>query len=150
VNAERTLAGIAVRCAVFGGVVLLAAVPVYVYVEPWWRPVVARLAAALVLGTTLLQLRGALVDHLARGGASALDEARSRRGRGPGVPHHLEELVSVVRAALRSRRQFEEVLWPRLTALASRPLDRPSVRRGGRGPSVAGLRAAIGAAEKQP
>jgi len=148
VNAERTLAGIAVRCAVLAGVVLLAAVPVYVYVEPAWRAVVARLAAALVLGATLLQLRRALVDHLARGGASALDEARSRRGPGPGVPHHFEELVGTVRAALRSRRQFEEVLWPRLAALTSRPPARPPVRRG-RGPSLASLRAAVDAIEKE-
>ena len=147
-NAERTLAGIAVRCAVLAGVVLLAAVPVYVYVEPAWRAVVARLAAALVLGATLLQLRRALVDHLARGGASALDEARSRRGPGPGVPHHFEELVGTVRAALRSRRQFEEVLWPRLAALTSRPPARPPVRRG-RGPSLASLRAAVDAIEKE-
>ena len=149
-NAERTLTGIVVRCAVFGGVVLLVAVPAYVYVEPGWRTLVARLAAALVLGTALLQLRGALVDHLARGGAWAIDEARSRRAPKPGVPHHFEELVGAVRAALRSRRQFEEVLWPRLTVLASRPLDRPPGRRGGRGPSAADLRAAIDAAEKQP
>jgi hypothetical protein len=149
-SAERTLAGIVVRCAVFGGVVLLAAVPVYVYVEPGWRTLVARLAAALVLGTAVLQLRRALVDHLARRGASALDEARSHRAPRPGVPHHFEELVAAVRAALRSRRQFEEVFWPRLTALASQPLDRPPARRGGRGPSAAGLRAAIDAAEKQP
>jgi hypothetical protein len=149
VNTERTLAGILVRCAVLGGVVLLAAVPVYVYVEPGWRPVVTRLAAAFVLGASLLQLRRALVDHLARDGAWALDEARSRRGPGPAVPHHFEELVAAVRAALRSRRQFEKVLWPRLAALTSRPPERPPVRPG-RGPSLASLRAAIDAIEKQP
>ena len=148
-NVERTLAGIAVRCTVLAGVVLLAAVPVYIYVEPSWRAMAARLAAALGLGTTLLQLRRALVDRLAQGGASALDEARRRRGPSPGVPHHFEELVGSVRAALRSRRQFEEVLWPRLVALTSRPPDRPPVRRG-RGPSLASLRAAIDAIAKQP
>ena len=147
--AERSLAGIAVRCAVLGGVVLLATVPVYVYVEPTWRALLARLAAGIVVGTTLLQLRRALVDYIARGGASALDEARSRRGPGPGVPHHFQELVGSVRAALRSRRHFEEVLWPRLAALASRPLARPPGRLG-RGPSLARLRAAIDALEKQP
>jgi hypothetical protein len=149
VNTERTLAGILVRSAVLGGVVLLAAVPVYVYVEPAWRPVIARLAAAFVLGATLLQLRRALVDHLARGGAWALDEARLRRGPGPAVPHHFEELVAAVRAALRSRRQFEEGLWPRLAALTAHPPERPAVRRG-RGPSLASLRAAIDVIEKQP
>jgi hypothetical protein len=40
-------------------------------------------------------------------------------------------------------------LWPRLAAFASRPLARPPVRLG-RGPSLAGLRQALDAIEKQP
>ena len=44
-TAERPLTGIVVRSGVLGGVVLLVTVPVYVYVEAPWRPLVARLAA---------------------------------------------------------------------------------------------------------
>jgi hypothetical protein len=149
VAADRPLPRIAVRCAVLGGMVLLATVPVYVYVEPEWRALVARLAAAFVLGTTLLQLRRALVDHLARGRASALDEARVRRGPGPGVPHRFLDLVNDVRTARRSRRYFEQVLWPRLTAFSSAPLVRPPARRG-RGPSLASLRGVVDVIERQP
>jgi hypothetical protein len=149
VTAERPLARIAVRCAVLGGVVLLATVPAYVYVEPAWRPLVVRLAAAFVLGVTLLQLRRALVDHLARGRASALDEARDHRAPGPGVPHHFLDLMNDVRTARRSRRYFEQVLWPRLAALSSTPLERPPARRG-RGPSLASLGEVLDAIEKQP
>ena len=148
-NTDRPLASIAVRGAVLGGVVLLATVPVYVYVEPGWRALVARLAAALVLGTTLLHLRRALIDHVERHRASALDEARDRRGPGPGVPHHFLDLVNDVRTARRSRRYFEQVLWPRLAALTSAPLVRPPGRRG-RGPSLAGLREVVDVIERQP
>jgi hypothetical protein len=147
--ADRSLARIAVRGAVLGGGVFLAAVPAYVYVEPAWRPVVARLAAALVLGTLLLRLRRMLVEYLQRGRASALDEAHARRGPGPGVPHRFLDLMNDVRAARRSRRFFEQGLWPRLAALASAPLPQPPARRG-RGPSLASLRRILDALEKQP
>lgn len=146
---ERVLAPIALRGLLLGGVVLLAAVPVYVYVEPSWRALVARLAAALVTGATLLQLRRALAERVARTGGSALDEARRRRGPEPVVPHHFRDLMADVRTGLRSRRYFEESLWPRLVAHAARPLARPPLRPG-RGPSAAGLRAALDAVERQP
>ena len=42
-------------------------------------------------------------------------------GPGPGVPHHFLDLMNDVRAARRSRRFFEQVLWPRLQALSSAP-----------------------------
>ena len=64
-SAERLLAPIAIRGAALAGVVLLAAVPVYVFVEPPWRPLVARLAVAFVLGVTLLQLRAAVAARVA-------------------------------------------------------------------------------------
>ena len=146
--AERPLARVAARCAVLAAVVLLATVPVYVYVEPSWRAPVARSACAFVLGVALLQLRRALADLLAEGGDSALDAARGRRPE-PSVPHHFVDLASDVRAALRSRRYFDRALWPRLEALTSRPLVRPSVRPG-RGPSLASLRDVITAIEQQP
>jgi len=149
VIAERPLARVAARCAVLAVAVLLATVPVYIYVEPSWRALVARSAVAFVLGVALLQLRRALADRLEAGGGSALDAARGHRGPEPTVPHHFVDLASDVRAALRSRRYFERVLWPRLQALAPRPLVRPSVRRG-RGPSLASLRDVITAIEKQP
>jgi hypothetical protein len=145
---ERLLAPIVARCLFLGGVVLLAAVPIYVYLEPPWRPLLARLAAALVLGAGLLQLRRAVADRLAQAGRSALDEARHRRRPDPGLPHHFQDMVHDVRFALRSRRYFEEALWPRLEALARGPLPRPRPRLG-RGPSLAGVREVIAALERQ-
>ena len=148
-NSERLLAPIALRSALLAAVVCLAAAPVYIYVEPPWRPAVARLAAALVLGVTLLQLRRAVADRLAHGGASALDEALRRPEPEPAVPLHFEDLMSDLRAARRNRRYFERILWPRLTELAGRDLVRPPSRRG-RGPSAASLADAIAQIERRP
>lgn len=142
---ERVFAAIAIRCVALAGAVLLASVPVYVFVEAPWRPVVVRLAAALVLAVALLQLRGAVAGRLAR--TSALDEARARPEAPPSVPLRFLELIEDLRAARRSRRHFERSLWPRLTALASRPLVPPRVRPG-RGPSLAALRELIARIER--
>ena len=147
-SAERLLAPIAIRCAVLGAVVLIATVPIYVFVEPPWRPLVARLAVAFVLGVALLQLRGAVAARLAASGASALEQALERPGSPPAVPLRLEELIDDVRATRRSRGHFERIMWPRLTGLASRPLAPPPARFG-RGPSLAELRRVIANLEKE-
>jgi hypothetical protein len=147
VRAERPLAQVAGRCAAVAGVVLLVTIPVYVWVEPSWRSLVARAASALVLGVALIQLRRALAERLDTDGAWVLDEARRRHRPEFPVPHHFKDLVGDVRAALRSRRYFEQGLWPRLTALTARPLTRPPLRPG-RGPSLAGLRRVIADVEE--
>ena len=136
---ERPLAAVLVRSAFLAAVVLIVTLPVYVWVEPSWRSLVARLACAFVLGVALLQLRAVLATVLEAGGASPLDAARTRPAPEPSVPYHFQDLVSDVRMALRSRSYFERALWPRLEALAARPLPRPRLRPG-RGPSLAGLR----------
>jgi hypothetical protein len=146
---EARLAPIALRGLVLAGMVLLAATPAYVFVEPPWRPVVVRLAVALVLGVVLLQLRGALAALVVEDGASMLEVGRNRPPIPAAVPQRLQEMMEDVRAARRSRRHFEQILWPRLTALASRPLTPPR-RRLGRGPGLAALRRVIALAERQP
>ena len=122
------------------GVVLLAAVPVYVYLEPHWRALVPRLAAAL----RARHGAAGAARHPRRPGRASRRHPRSMPRAippavEPGAPHRLLELTASVRAGLRSRRHFETVLWPRLTALAARPLALPPLRRG-RGPSLAGFR----------
>jgi hypothetical protein len=146
VLADRSLGRVAVRSTALAAAVLLVMVPVYVYVEPSWRPLVARLSCAFVLGVALLQLRRALLDRLADLGGSGLDGARGRREPEAGVPHHFHDLASDVRTALRSRRYFDKVFWPRVQALTPDPLPRPAARPG-RGPSLASLRRVIAALE---
>ena len=146
-DADRPLRGVAIRCSVLAGLVLLLAVPAYVYVESPWRPVVARVAAAVVGGVALIELRRVLVGRLGLGDASALDEERDRHAAPREVPLRLLDLMGDVRLALRSRRHFEDVFWPRLAALAQRPLTPPPLRVG-RGPSLASLDAVTAAIEK--
>jgi hypothetical protein len=148
VRTERPLARVAAQCAAVAFVVVLASLPLYVWVEPSWRGLVARAASALVLGVALLRLRRLLTDRLESDGPWPLDEARRRPRSERAVPHHFRDLASDVRAALRSRRYFERGLWPRLTALATRPLARPSLRPGS-GPSLAGLRRVVADIEEE-
>lgn len=147
-SGDRLLAPIAIRCAALAGIVLLAAVPVYVFVEAPWRPLVARLAVAFVLGVALLQLRSVVTARLARAGTSPLEDELARPGSSPAVPLRFEELIDDVRATRRSRGHFERIMWPRLTALASRPLVSPPARLG-RGPSLVDLRRVIADIERE-
>jgi hypothetical protein len=149
-RAERRALPTAARYASLVGVVTFVTVPVYVFVEPASRGVVVRLAAALVLGIALLDLRGALVLRLARDAPSALDAARARPPAAPAVAPRLVALVADVRAAVRSRRHFEHVLWPRLRALSRRAPPRPPARSVGRGPGLETLRDVVAAIEREP
>jgi hypothetical protein len=141
-RADRRLVWALVRYAVLAGAVLLAAVPLYFYLEVPGRALVPRGAAALVLGIALLELRGTLALRLADQGASALDAALVPPPVDDGVPHRLRETEASLRAALRSRRHFERVLWPRLVALADRPLTPPPPRRA-RGPRLRDVEALV-------
>ena len=91
---ERGAGGIAVRYIGFVGLVLLAAVPIYVYVEPPWRAAVTRLAAAIVVGVALLELRARLARRVS--GSSALEDARRRHATESGVPARLLDLMDDV------------------------------------------------------
>jgi hypothetical protein len=137
------------RYALLAAVVALVTVPVYVYLEPAWRPLVARVAAALVLGVALLELRGALAERLSRNERSALDAARDRLPARPEIPARFLSLIADVRGAVRSQVHFEKVLWPRLMTLCPRPPARPLARTLGRGPGLEELRDVITEIERQ-
>lgn len=146
---ERHLLGTVIRYGVLGGLILLVSVPVYVFAEPAWRGLVPRLACALVLGMALLDLRGALAERIRARDGSALEAALARPPVPPAAPARFTDLMADIRAARRSRRHFEESLWPRLVGLAGRPLPRPALRPG-RGPGLGGLRQLFDAIEREP
>lgn len=146
--ADRGLLFALARYAALAGIVLLAAVPLYFYLEAPGRGLVPRVAAALVLGIALLELRTLVALRLAAQGGSALDAALVPAPADDGVPHRLRETESSLRAALRSRRQFERVLWPRLTGLARGPLPAPPARRG-RGPRISDVEALVARIEAE-
>jgi hypothetical protein len=103
VLADHSLGRVAVRSATLAAVVLIVAVPVYVYVEPSWRAFVARLACAFVLGVALLQFRRALLDRLADLDGSALETLTpdplprppGRPGRGPSLASLRRVIVAI-------------------------------------------------------
>jgi hypothetical protein len=134
---------------VFVGLAVLATVPAYIFVEGRWRPLLVRVAAALVLGVLLLQLHKYVAQWVQDDLASAFDDALARPAVEPRVDRHLVELEALVRSAVRSRRSFERVLWPRISDLAFRPPTPPPPRRFRQGPSLDELRAVIAALEWQ-
>lgn len=133
---------------VFLGLVALATTPVYLLVESRWQPLVVRLAAALVLGVALIHVHRIVARRVERDAVSAFNGALEP----PSVPARLDrrlgELQSEVRAAVQSRRSFEQTLWPHLRALGA--VSPPPSRRFGRGPSVKTLRAVVDTLHHQP
>lgn len=128
---------------VFAGLVVVAALPVYLFVDVPWRSSVARLAAALVLGVLLRQVHKGIVALVQRDEASAFDAACSVTVAELRVDRGLVDLVVVVKAARRSRRAFEHWLWPRLSTLTRVPMPMPKPRRFRRGPSLDELRVVV-------
>ena len=128
----------------------LAALPIAVAAAPVNRPMVIRLAAAVVLAIVLVDIRG--------GARAALDEdPSSPRGRlgwrrpaaRPSIDRQFTELLDDVRFGPASQRYWSRVAWPRLCALADRLPGRPLLvepgrsrprRWLGRGPSLAAVR----------
>ena len=138
-----------VRYMTLVGVVALLTVPVYVFVEPPLRAVIARGAVALVFAVAIFELRGTVVRVLDLHGRSALDDARRRTAAEPEVPQHFLALIDDVRAGVRNGRYFEQTFWPRLVDLASSPPEPPPVRSFGRGPALADLEKTVVAIETE-
>jgi hypothetical protein len=141
---------VAVGYVALVGVVLLAAVPVYLVVGSRWRPLVVRLAAALVLGVVLTHVRRIVSRRVEADAGSAFDAALEHVIVPPRVERRLVDLHEEVRVAVRSRRSFERALWPHLCAQARVPIVMPARRRFGRGPSPDELRALVTQLERRP
>ena len=115
---------------------LLVTVPVYVYVEPPWRALVARLAAALVLGVALLQLRRALAERArARRRVGARRRARRRGAPSPACPTASSTSPATCAPPCAAGATSSEVLWPRLLALTARAAAPPAARAGAGAPA---------------
>jgi hypothetical protein len=133
------------------GMLALAAIPIYLAVDAGWRSLLVRLACALAVtmgGFRLVRsVRRAATAHPASPAdgppvaptTAILDEVFMRRR---------DELTY----SIRSRPYFDAVLWPRLLALAGRPLpvppQRPWLSR--LGPSRAMIERLIAEIERRP
>ena len=142
---------VAVRSAALGGVVLFATVPVYVYVEPSWRAVVARagLPRSCSAWRSCSSAR-AFLDRLARsrrlGARRRPRPARARARRPASLPgpgqrraHRAPQPALLRQGAVAAADRADD------RGRCARPAARP-----GRGPSLASLRRVIAAIEKQP
>ena len=120
----------------FVALVILAAMPMYLFVEMRWRPVVVRITTALILGVFLKRVHKGIVGVVLRDMVSTFDAALASPPPPPRPDSRLVELVAAVKAAVRSRRAFEHWVWPRLAGLARTPVAAPRSRRFGLGPSL--------------
>jgi hypothetical protein len=148
-SGEQSARRLAAR-AIVVTLVILVAMPLYLTLEPAWRPLVARVAcAAIVAAGCLRVLRGVRRATETETG-SALDALPP-----PPPPPELDSRFLRLRDELifstRRRRYFDVILWPRLLALAGTDLPRPPEQRGvrGRGPSLALLEDLIARIERR-
>ena len=138
--------------------VALVALPVAYAADPAFRPVVVRLAVALVLAVALGQLVTAArrwVD------GQSPPPARDRRAAAhpePALDRQFLELLDGVRYSRASETYWRRVLWPRLIALAERLPPGPALVEPGRsrmrrllrrGPALPALRALVSRLEER-
>jgi hypothetical protein len=99
-------------------VVLVVSAPLCAALAPEQRPLVLRLAAALLLGVALVDAVRLLHERLDGQPPSRLDGTIPPAEAPSDVDRHLRNLRDELRAAAASERYFDRVLWPRLTSLA--------------------------------
>jgi hypothetical protein len=154
---ERRWPGIAAGYAVLAGLLLVAGAPAYWAVAPPTRPLVVRLAVAVLLGVALLHLGREVRARLQADAPSPFERAGRPRRAEPELAPRCRTLRDQLAVSRASQGYFAHVLWPRLLALAERagapPLEeppRPAWRRAlGRGPSLAALGALVARLERR-
>jgi len=156
-GASGQVARIIVGYTALGAGVSLVALPVGYAADPAFRPVVVRLAVALVLAVALGQLLTAAlrwVDAQSPPPARQAAEAHPE----PALDRQFLELLDGVRSSRASETYWRRVLWPRLTALAERLPPGPALvepgrsrmrRLLGRGPALSALRALVSRLEER-
>jgi hypothetical protein len=147
--AERSLGRRAAQ-ALLALLLVLAAIPAYLALDPWWQAVAVRVGCALAVMAGGLHLRRAVRRAIGEDARSPLDASPA-----PAPPPDLDGGYLRARDdvvwSTRSRRYFDAILWPRLLALAGGHLARPAARTGTRrGPSLRALERAIAQVERRP
>jgi hypothetical protein len=143
----RRLIGLAIVATLLALVVL----PGYLLIPPSWRSAVVRLAGAVVVAVGCVYVRRWARDALAAHAISPFDA--------PPAPPPAAQLDASFRklhddliASTRSRRYFDVILWPRLSALTGAELPRPAERRVASrpGPSLHAIERIIAEIERRP
>jgi hypothetical protein len=152
---ERRWPGLAAGYAVFVALLAAATAPIAHLVEAAHRPLVIRLAGALLLAVIASHLAKHARARIEAQPASEFDQALRPSRPEPRLDARFIQLREHLSHSARDDRYFRRVLWPALVALAERPphaslrrpLVRPAGRLFGRGPSLAALRQAISSME---
>ncbi len=135
--------------AVATALVLLAAIPGYLLLDPLWRPFALRITGALIVVTACVRLVGRVRRSLDEDAASALD-APPPAPRAPALDERFLRLRDDLVFGTRSRHYFNAFLWPRLQKLGA-GVELPAERRGTRrrGPSLGALERVIAGLERR-
>ncbi|HEV8439558.1 MAG TPA: hypothetical protein VGT40_15830 [Methylomirabilota bacterium] len=133
-----------------------ASAPIYYLVEVPHRPLVVRLAAALILAVVAIHLskkvRAGLEDQSPSAFELALEPGRPQ----PTLDQQFVRVRDDLHYSAQDGRYFDQVVWPELAAVADRsrraigrePLAKPPGRFFRRGPSVMALRNLIATIEE--
>ncbi len=149
-HAERSRYRFAVQ-GFLAALLVLAAIPVYLTLEPSWRPLAIRLACAVIVVAGCVRVIRGVRRSIDGSAASTLDTP-------PRVSpaHEMDERFLRLRDELvfstRSWRYFDAILWPRMLRLVGPSLLPPAERAGTRrrGPSLSTLERLIAEVEKRP
>jgi hypothetical protein len=151
---EQPWRGTVVACLAWAALAVAIAYPIYVSVDNAYQELVVRLAAAAILGIVMLHILSCIARRFEAEPQSRFDLAREPTSREVKIDPHLLDLFGEVRHSMKSRRYFENVLWPRLLALADRQklmLRRPALRwPAARGPSLISIGKLISSIERKP
>ena len=133
-----------------------ATTPIYVSVADIDKPLVARLAVAVLTGVILVHIRSRLRRHLDNAPPSEFEQALRAVPSPPKVDPLLLRLREELQFSVSSRQYFQRVLWPRLVGLAERNGKTTLLRKPGadwvrrRGPSLQTLAALVKCLEGKP
>jgi len=132
-------------------VLVLAAIPAYLTLEPSWRSLVVRLACAVIVAAGCVRVIRSVRRSIEGYASSALD-APPPVSLAEALDDRFLRLRDELVFSARSRRYFDAILWPRLLRLAGANLPPPAERRGRRrgGPSLSTLEHLIAEVEKRP
>ena len=149
-HAERSRYRVLVQ-GFFVVLLILAAIPVYLTLDPSWRSVAIRLVCAVIVAAGCVRVIRGVRRSIDGSAASSLD-APPRVAPAQELDERFLRLRDELVFSVRSRRYFDAILWPRMLRLAgpslSPPAERPVTRR--RGPALSTLEQLIAEAEKRP
>jgi hypothetical protein len=148
-RAEASPRRLAAR-GLLAALLVLAAVPAYLVLDPSWRWPAVRLSCAVIVLFGSTRVIRAVRERIVHDPPSPLD-APPLPTMAPTLDARFLRLRDELIGGAQRRRYFDVILWPRLQALAGADLPPLAERRrfGGRGPSLATIARLIADIERR-